>query len=56
MEIINPPAVSDHAPSATHTIAPEMSRSGVKSAAKERRRLAKAYMPSGNTRLQSIGV
>src|SRR5665213_1982140 len=49
-------AVVAHVASASHTIPCEMILSGGKSEANDRRRLAKAYMPSGKTRLQSIGV
>ena len=51
-----PNPVAIHAASAIHTMAPETDRSGVKSAASDNLRLASAYMPSGNTRLQNIGV
>src|SRR5262249_17961729 len=51
-----PAAVATQAASAIHTIASEIARSGGKSAASDRRRLASAYIPSGNTRLHSIGV
>jgi hypothetical protein len=34
----------------------DIARNGGKSAASEKRKLAKAYIPSGNTRLQNIGV
>ena len=44
------------AASATHTIACDIDLSGGKSAASDNRRLASAYIPSGNTRLQNIGV
>lgn len=44
------------AASAIHTIAPDIARSGGKSAASDNRRLASAYIPSGNTKLHNIGV
>lgn len=44
------------AASATHTIARDIDLSGGKSAASDNRKLASAYIPSGNTRLQNIGV
>ena len=48
--------VAAQAASAIHTIACDMDLSGGKSAASDNRRLASAYIPSGNTRLQNIGV
>ena len=44
------------AASATQTIACDTELSGGKSAASDNRKLARAYIPSGNTRLQNIGV
>ena len=44
------------AASAIHTIASAMVPSGGKSVASDNRRLASAYIPSGNTRLHNIGV
>src|SRR5690349_12364832 len=52
----SPIAVAAQATSATQIIASATVRSGANSAASDRRRLATAYMPSGKTRLQSIGV
>src|SRR5689334_3377006 len=51
-----PAAVAIQATSAIHTMAREIACNGGKSAASDRRRLASAYMPSGNTTLHSIGV
>ena len=51
-----PKLVAAQAASATHTIACDIDLSGGKSAASDNRRLASAYIPSGNTRLQNIGV
>ena len=44
------------AANATHTIACDIDLSGGKSVASDNRKLASAYIPSGNTRLQNIGV
>ena len=44
------------AASATHTIACDIDLSGGKSVASDNRKLASAFIPSGNTRLQNIGV
>jgi hypothetical protein len=54
--VTSPADVAAQAASATQTMEAEIARNGEKSAASERRRLAKAYIPSGNTRLQNIGV
>ena len=54
--VTRPAVVAAQAASATQTIEADIARNGGKSAASEKRRLAKAYIPSGNTRLQNIGV
>jgi len=51
-----PKPVVAQAASATHTIACDINLSGGKSVASDNRKLASAYIPSGNTRLQNIGV
>jgi hypothetical protein len=48
--------VMAQAASVTHTMACDIDLSGGKSAASDNRRLASPYIPSGNTRLQNIGV
>ena len=52
----NPETVATHAASAIQTIVWATDLRGLNSAAKDRRKLAKAYMPSGKTKLQSVGV
>ncbi len=52
----NAEPVVAQAASATHTIACDTDLSGGNSVASDNRKLASAYIPSGNTRLQNIGV
>jgi hypothetical protein len=53
---INPSPVASQTATATQTMLLAMERKGANSDASESRRLAKAYMPSGKTKLQSVGT